>query len=37
MSNFAKLLNNVVIAVVAVNNDILLDENGIEQIGRAHV
>ena len=31
MSNFAKLLNNVVIAVVAVNNDILLDENGIEQ------
>jgi len=31
MSNFAKILNNVVIAVVAVNNDVLLDENGIEQ------
>ena len=31
MANFAKLLNNVVIAVIAVNNDVLLDENGIEQ------
>ena len=31
MANFAKILNNVVIAVVAVNNDSLLDENKIEQ------
>ena len=31
MAHFAKLLNNVVIAVIAVNNNVLLDENGIEQ------
>lgn len=31
MANFAKLLNNVVITVVVVNNEVLLDENGIEQ------
>jgi len=31
MAHFAKLLNNVVVAVVGVNNDVLLDENGIEQ------
>ena len=31
MANFAKLVNNAVIAVVSVNNDVLLDENGIEQ------
>lgn len=31
MANFAKLLNNVVISVIVVNNEVLLDENGIEQ------
>jgi len=31
MAHFAKLINNAVVAVVTVNNSILLDENGIEQ------
>jgi hypothetical protein len=31
MAHFAKLLNNVVIAVVKVENAVLLDDNGIEQ------
>jgi hypothetical protein len=31
MAHFAKLLNNVVIAVVKVENAVLLDNNGVEQ------
>ena len=27
MANFSRLVNNAVIAVVSVNNDVLLDEN----------
>jgi len=31
MAHFARLINNVVVNVVVVNNNVLLDENGIEQ------
>jgi hypothetical protein len=31
MAYFAKLENNIVQEVIVVNNDILLDENGVEQ------
>ena len=31
MAHFARLVNNAVVTVVVVNNDVLLDENGIEQ------
>lgn len=31
MAHFAKLENNVVTQVIVVNNEVLLNENGIEQ------
>ena len=31
MAHFARLINNVVVNVVVVNNNVLLDENGVEQ------
>jgi len=31
MAHFARLINNVVVNVLVVNNNVLLDENGIEQ------
>jgi hypothetical protein len=31
MAHFAKVENNVVKQVIVVNNEVLLDENGIEQ------
>lgn len=31
MAHFAKLENNIVTQVIVVNNEVLLDENGIEQ------
>ena len=31
MAHFAKIENNIVSQVIVVNNEVLLDENGIEQ------
>lgn len=31
MAHFAKLENNIVTQVIVVNNEVLLDENGVEQ------
>jgi hypothetical protein len=31
MAHFAKIENNVVSQVIVVNNEVLLDENGVEQ------
>lgn len=31
MAHFAKLENNIVTEVIVVNNEVLLDENGVEQ------
>jgi hypothetical protein len=31
MAHFAKLENNIVREVIVVNNEVLLDENGVEQ------
>jgi hypothetical protein len=31
MAHFAKIENNIVTQVIVVNNEVLLDENGVEQ------
>ena len=31
MAHFARLQNNIVTQVIVINNEVLLDENGIEQ------
>lgn len=31
MAHFARIENNIVREVIVVNNDVLLDENGVEQ------
>ena len=31
MAHFARLQNNIVTEVIVVNNEVLLDENGVEQ------
>jgi len=31
MAHFARLENNIVCEVIVVNNEVLLDENGVEQ------
>jgi hypothetical protein len=31
MAHFAKIENNIVTQVIVINNEVLLDENGIEQ------